>query len=190
MDLEQLLKYLDIADGSEFEYFEDFENLIENEEEIDNDVIFELFKEVNMDVLKETSSYYFNDVMEFVPGEQIDLYNLLENIRRVLAGLITAVKDGEENALLKLADEFNRFRNWYSVEKTVECRNLDDDSITQETLRDALVNARIEKLEGEEYDYDFTKTLQYELEEYIMTYADMDDEDMDVNMIEETPGEA
>ncbi len=31
------------------------------------------------------------------------------------------------------------------------------------------------KLEGDEYRYDFTDALEYELEEYIMTYGDLAD---------------
>ena len=40
-------------------------------------------------------------------------------------------------------------------------------------IRDALVNARLEKLGTEEYAYDFSEALDYELEEFIMTYADL-----------------
>ena len=46
-------------------------------------------------------------------------------------------------------------------------------------VRDALANARLEKLNGEEFAYDFTEALEYELEEFVMTYADLvgDDEE-------------
>ena len=50
------------------------------------------------------------------------------------------------------------------------------------SLRDALAVARIEKLEGDKYHYDFNDCLDYELEEYIMSYGDMaklSREDMD-----------
>ena len=40
-------------------------------------------------------------------------------------------------------------------------------------IRDALVNARLEKLGTEEYAYAFSEGLDYELEEFIMTYADL-----------------
>ena len=42
-------------------------------------------------------------------------------------------------------------------------------------VRDALALSRLEKLEGDEYRYDFTDALEYELEEYIMTYGDLAD---------------
>ena len=53
-------------------------------------------------------------------------------------------------------------------------------------LRDALSLCRIERLEGDRYRYDFSPALNYEIEEYIMSYADMarsqrqedDEEDM------------
>ena len=48
-----------------------------------------------------------------MPGDQIDAYNLVENIKRVLVGLSEAVSKGEENADIKLADELNKFRLWF-----------------------------------------------------------------------------
>ncbi len=173
MDRDELFNYLDIESGEEFQYFEDFANLVENENEIDSDVIYELLSEMDMGVFRELCGNYFEDIMNSIPGDQIDLYNLLENIRRVLTGLSEAVAEEEENALLKLADELNRFRIWYSTEENVECRELEDNEITSETVRDALVNARLEKITESEFSYDFEKALEYELEEFIMTYADL-----------------
>lgn len=173
MEKEELLKYLDIESGKEFQYFEDFANLVECENAIDSDILYELLSDVEMDVFRELCQNYFEDIMNSIPDSQIDLYNLLENIRRVLEGLSEAVRSDEENALLKLADELNRFRNWYSDEYTVEMRDLDTNEITEETVRDALANARMEKLIGAEYNYDFEKALDYQLEEFIMTYADL-----------------
>ncbi len=40
-------------------------------------------------------------------------------------------------------------------------------------LRDALTLVRLEKLGEEEYSYDFTESLDYELEDYIMSFADL-----------------
>ena len=43
-------------------------------------------------------------------------------------------------------------------------------------VRDALADARLEKLNGEEYLYDFSNALSYEIEEFMMTYADRAEE--------------
>lgn len=173
MEKDELLKYLDLESGREFQYFEDFSNLVECENEMDSDVLYEFLEDVEMDVFRELCQNYFDDIMDSIPDSQIDLYNLLENIKRVLEGLAEAVRREEDNALLKLADELNRFRMWYSSEYNVECRDLDTNEITEETVRDALVNSRLEKLTGIEYNYDFEKALDYELEEFMMSYADL-----------------
>ena len=110
-----------------------------------------------------------------MPGDQIDAYNLVENIKRVLVGLSEAVSKGEENADIKLADELNKFRLWFSADSEVECRNVATNEVDYMPVRDALALSRLEKLEGDEYRYDFTDALEYELEEYIMTYGDLAD---------------
>ena len=58
----------------------------------------------------------------------------------------------------------------------MECRNLATDEVLIVPVRDSLTTARLEKLEGSEYTYDFSKALEYQLEEYIMTYADLVEE--------------
>ena len=173
MDREELFALLDIESGAEFEYFENFADFVEHDGLIDSDAVYELITDVDMKTFAELCESYFYDVLENVPGDQIDLYNLLENIKRVLVGLSEAVRKGEENAELKLADEFNRFRLWYSSESEVECTNIARGVSEFLSVRDALTSARIEKLDGTEYAYDFNNAVCYELEEYIMTYADM-----------------
>ena len=55
----------------------------------------------------------------------------------------------------------------------MECRNLATNHVQNMSVRDSLVNARLEKLDGSEYIYDFSQAVEYPLEEYIMTYADL-----------------
>lgn len=172
MDREELFALLDIESGADFEYFENFADFVEHDGQIDSDAVFEMITDVDMKTFAELCESYFYDTLENVPGDQIDLYNLLESIKRVLVGLSEAVRKGEENAELKLADEFNRFRIWYSAESEVECRSADGETAFL-AVRDALTGVRMEKLSGEEYFYDFSDALNYELEEYIMTYADL-----------------
>ena len=40
-------------------------------------------------------------------------------------------------------------------------------------MRDALVCARLEALEGTKYQYDFSECSDYELDEYIVSFGDM-----------------
>lgn len=176
MDRDELFALLDIESGSQFEYFENFADFVESDCAISDDAVYELMREVDLKTFAELCESYFYDALESVPGDQIDVYNLLENIKRALVGLSEAAGKDEEHACLKLADEFNRFRLWYSQESAVECRNLATDEVLIVPVRDSLATARLEKLEGSEYTYDFSKALEYQLEEYIMTYADLVEE--------------
>ncbi len=177
MDKEELFALLDIETGEEFEYFENFADFVEHEGIIDSDAVYELITDVDMKTFAELCESYFYETLENVPGDQIDLYNLLENIKRVLVGLSEAARKGEDNAELNLADEFNRFRVWYSAESEVECKHALSGEISFVPVRDALANARLEKLSGDEYHYDFTNALNYEIEEFMMTFADLVSED-------------
>ncbi len=179
MDRDQLFAMLDIESGADFQYFENFADLVECEEEIESDVIYDMLEDVDLKTFTEICESFFYDTLESVPGDQIDVYNLLENIKRALIGLAEAARKDEDNALLQLADELNKFRNWYSVELHAECKNVMPETVSYMPVRDALANARLEKLNGDEFAYDFTEALQYELEEFIMTYADLVDDSND-----------
>lgn len=173
MDREELFALLDIETGEDFQYFENFADFVENEGAIDSDAIYDLITEIDMKTFAELCESYFYETLENVPGDQIDIYSLLENIKRVLVGLSEAVRKGEENADLKLTDEWNKFRIWYSADSEVECKKTASDEVHYVPVRDALVISRMEKLDGDEYRYDFAGALDYELEEFIMNYADM-----------------
>ena len=173
MDIEKLLTLLDIEVGEDFQYFENFADLVENEEDIENDVILELITMIDMKTFAELCESYFYEVAENIPGEHVDVYTLTENIKRVLIGLSEAVTAEEENAALKLADELNKFRQWYSVTQNVECKNMTTEELTLLPVRDALVNVRMERIEATTYQYDFSEALKYKLEEFIMTYGDL-----------------
>lgn len=179
MDREELYAILDMETGEDFQYFENFADFVENEGAIDDDAVFDLIREIDMKTFAELCESYFYEALENVPGDQIDVYNLMESIKRVLIGLSEAVRKEEENADLKLADQFNKFRIWYSIDSEVECKNVADQKVHYVTVRDALALSRLEKIDGEEYRYDFTEALDYEMEEYMMTYADMADVEND-----------
>ena len=173
MDRDELFELLDIDSGADFQYFENFADLVECVEDIESDVIYDMLEDVDLKTFAEICESFFYETLESVPGDQIDLYNLIENIKRALIGLAEAARGEEDNALLQLSDELNRFRIWYSVEKFAECKDLSNNKVSYLAIRDALVNARLEKLGTEEYAYAFSEGLDYELEEFIMTYADL-----------------
>lgn len=177
MELKDLFEMVDIENGAEFEYFENFADLVETEEEIESDLIYGLLQEVDLKVFEELTESYFYDTMENIPQEQIDLYNLMETIKRNFIGMAQAARDEDDSALVKLADELGRFINWYSIENNCKIIDSVDGNAIFLPVRDAIVEARLEKLGGHEMEYDFDSALDYPIEEYIMTYGDLVSED-------------
>ena len=171
MNFEQLLKLLQIEDATEFEYFENFADLIESEGQIADDALYKLINECNQDSLLEIIDNYLEEAMDAIPDDSTEIFTLFETIKMALLGLLQSAD--EEVALVHFCEELLNFRNWYCVESIVHCRNISDRSLEDMSIRDALTSARVEKLEGDKYHYDFNDCLDYELEEYIMSYADM-----------------
>ncbi|MEG0392428.1 MAG: hypothetical protein RR626_06670 [Anaerovoracaceae bacterium] len=176
MDLEELLTLLELDEPSGFEYFENLADLVECETEIPEETLYMLFSEVNASAVAEIIEHYFEEMLETMPDDSIEIYTLLENIKLALLGLLGAGE--EDSARLHFAEEFHKFRTWYTFESEVICSNIDSGEEKTLPLRDALTLSRLEKLEHDEYRYDFAGCLEYELEEYIMDFADLAKEEL------------
>ena len=105
------------------------------------------------------------------PESETELYTIFDKVRRSLVGMSKSCDD--ETTQTKLADEMERFRRWYSIESRAFLTNLGTADEEEMTLRDALVCARLEALEGTKYQYDFSECSDYELDEYIVSFGDM-----------------
>lgn len=172
MDKEKLYELLDIDEPADFEYFENLAALLECDEYIDFEQICELIEGVDKDNLALLIDNYFEELSDFIPGESEEFFLLMDKIKLSLMGLARSAGD-EERVLVNLAEELNRFRVWYSAESEVYCRLLSETREETQTLRDALALARLEKIEGDKYAYDFSPCLEYELDDYIMSFADV-----------------
>lgn len=174
MDYDSLLEMLGINGPEEFEYFENFADLVETEEEVDEESLYRLFSQVDPEIVSELIENYFEDMSDAVPADEAEIYTLLENIRRSLDGLIRNASD--DDGFMQFADELARFIRWYSQESYVECRNEDDpEDFRALTVRDALTQERVARLEKENFEYDFSDALGYELDDYAMSFRDMID---------------
>ena len=172
MDYDELLEYLDLEDGREFEYFEAMADLVESEEYIDIEAIYALMQQADKTVLEELLNDYFEDILDGLPEDSGEIYSLLHQIKLSLTGLAAAVED--EGDLRRFTEEFYRFHNWYSHESEVMLTSADSDGQTvYATVRDAITASRIERLGGEKYSYDFEPALDYELDSYIVPMADI-----------------
>lgn len=171
--MNELFEIVDIESAEDFKYFDNFAALMESDEYIPGEVMYELFAEVDTGVLSELTDNYFEDIMEGVPEEEAELFTLLDNIKRVLKGY--AENTDDERSIVLFTDEVSRFRNWYNFDTDVECQSSRDGSIRTVPVREALVLYRIEKLRADEYMYDFSECLDYPLDEYVVSFtADTD----------------
>ena len=171
MEKEKLYEFLDIESPVDFEYFENIAALLECDEDISYDDMFELISQVDTETLIMLIDNYFEEISDYIPGESAEFYTLMEQIRLSLTGL--ARSSDEENVMANLVEEIDRFRRWYSSESKVICTPIGSAYEEEQTLRDALYMSRLEKIDGDRYSYDFSQCIDYHLDEYIMSFADV-----------------
>lgn len=181
MDYDELLEYLGIEDPSEFEYFENFADLVEGHETILVGALYQLLKGISEEVMPEVIEGYFNEALEACPDTEIEIYTLLELIKRTLIGLSQNCEDDKDLGFL--ADEILRFKEWFTNDSIVFVKDKKTKEVNQVTVMEALVISRLEKIEETEYDYDFSQGIDYSIDENIMTYT-LDDGDEDEGYLE------
>ena len=171
MNYEELLEYLDLENSADFQYFEAMADLVECEDYIEPEAIYKLFADAEREVVSQIIGDYFEDILDGLPEDAGEIYSLLHQIKMGLMGMIVNAED--EDDMRKFADEVYSFRNWYSEESEVELTPETGDGRLYQNLRDAITTSRIEKLGGERYRYDFENALDYELDGYTMSFAEM-----------------
>lgn len=187
MNLELLLEYLEIDDASEFEYFENLADLIEADMVLDPEVIYPLFEAADKKIMAELFETYFEELLKAVPEDAVELYTMLDSMKLAFMGMTKHLE--EDRDLVFLSDEFCRFRNWYSLDPTVWVQQLGEtrQKETCVSLRDALTLSRMEALGEPKYEYNFEEALNYEINQYTMSFADLMAEAEGSQ--EESPGE-
>lgn len=171
MNFNELLEYLDIEEAVQFEYFEAMADLIELEEYIEYEALYSLFEGADNTMVEELLNDYFEDVLEGLPENSGEIYSLLHQIKMSLIGMASNMED--ENDLRRFTDEFFKFRNWYSQESEVRLISEDTGDEFYYNVRDAITASRLEKLGGEKYSYDFEEALDYPLDSYTISFADL-----------------
>lgn len=184
MNYSDLMAYLDLEDPGELTYFEDMADIIESEEDIEPEALYQLFEGADRKTVSGLIDDYFEEITNALPDDSAEIYTLLEQVRLCLIGLIDNAEDDSD--MRRFVDEFCRFRDWYVYDSQVELTpdehddyhesDNDDRSYTEEeclSLRDAITVARAEKLGGREYRYNFDQALDYELDSYTMSFAEL-----------------
>ena len=167
----EFYEILDIDSPADFQYFENLAAFLECEEDIEYEDLAGLVKEVDKPTLAQLIGDYFEEITDFLPESETELYTIFDTVRRSLAGMSKNCDD--ETTVTKLTDELERFRRWYSMESRAFITDLGTADEEEMTLRDALICARVEALEGNKYQYDFSECSEYPLDEYIVSFGDM-----------------
>lgn len=171
MTKEELYELLDIETADDFKYVENVAQYLECEDEIEFRDMAELIRDLDKEEAAGLFDDYFDEIMDFIPEAETEVYSLFTNIRRSLTGLLKNADEVSTEA--KITEELERFRRWYSMDSRVYLSSSDLNGEKEETLRDAIFDKRMESLGGDKYFYDFTEAMDYPLEEYVMTFGDM-----------------
>ena len=171
MDFYELLEYLELEEAAEFEYFEAMADLIESEEYIEQEAMYQLFDGADNTMIEELLQDYFEDVMDGLPDNSGEIFSLMHQIKISLIGMISNAEDDSD--MRRFTDEFYRFQTWFSHESEVELQPEDGCALIYSNVRDAITTSRLEKLGGDKYRYDFENALDYQLDSYTVSFSDL-----------------
>ena len=152
MTKQEFYELIDIESPKDFQYFENLAAFLECEEELEYEHVAQLVKDIDKNVLCELVEEYFEEISDFVPDDENEVFEILENVRRAFNGM--ARNGNDETIVTKLADDLERFRQWYSVDSQVYLTEIGSLEEKEVTLRDAIVAARLEKIDGDKYRRD------------------------------------
>jgi hypothetical protein len=181
MNYDELLELLDIENPDEFQYFEHLADLMECDQHVSYDALFELISQVDKPTLSELIENYFEEIADALPDEGTEAYTLLKSVALSLRGMLKPIEEEDDEyankQLVTFVEELERFRNWYTIDSTVQCTRKKDGITKEATFLEALVLARVEKLNDEAYSYGFDDGLDYQLDEYVISFGDVIEDD-------------
>ena len=159
MERDELFDLLDIDRPEQLEYFEQFAELLECEDEISFDDIYEVLAGAAAENIGDFSENYFEELMNALPDSEQSAFAKLDSIQQ---RLMLLAADEDENGRRLFVQEFYKFRDWYHTPGSVIVDGL------SMTPMEALFECRADKLTGAEHKYDFSGFDKYELEELSM----------------------
>lgn len=157
MDKTTFYNILNIDSPDEFLYYENFAAILEEDDYIESNLLKDLLKDVDMEVIAESTENYFEEFLKAIPDEETSLYITVEAIKRAFLDMMADELNSDDIALL--ADEIVRFRKWYVQDKLVYDR-INKEEIS---VRDARYNIQAARLLGESIDIEWRNAYDYEV---------------------------
>jgi len=153
MDRERLYEKLDIESPEEFQYYESFEALMEDEEHIEEELIREILAVTDADLLSEHIANFFDAFASNVPDDETELSIIVDTFRNNVLSASSAELTDED--LNQLVNEIYKFRKWYAID-----HNATDEIKSEEiSVRDARYELAAAKLLGDTVSIDFGRAL-------------------------------
>lgn len=159
MDYREIIDFLDLEEGKGISYFEHYAHLMESDEEVDVDAIFQLLKSSDKEELLEVNDNYFEEILRIIPEEDTSLYSHIEVIRRYIRGILL---EDELSEPYRLSEAIFSFRYWYSVEEQCYINNKPF------SLRDGLTSNLLDHIEGNDNSYDFNEFEEFPMDSYFV----------------------
>lgn len=190
MDFDELLTLLGIEAPSDLVFFEQFADLMETQQDIPFETLNALVEGMEPEILSELIEGYFEDILKFIPDGEDELYTLLSNICTTMKTLSAMSEEDHAHAF---TEELYKFRSWYLFDSRVLCTDQAEGTEREFVLMEALTNYRAQNFTDDDCIFDFSETLDYQLDEYIVSldslfeddYDDDDDYDEDYHNHEE-----
>ena len=173
MDKTVFYRKLDIETPEEFKFYENVAALLEEDDYIEPNLIRDLLKDIDTDVMAENIGSYFEDFCRNIPDSETDFYITVDSIGMALKGFLGSSLTDERIA--EYADEIVRFRKWYVQDLNVFDR-INGEGLS---VRDARFNIIAAGFLDEKADYDFRTACDYVVEGYDVSLADMIEAEFD-----------
>lgn len=170
-DRMELFALLGVEGPEDFNWFEDFAALMETEEVLPESALGYLLQNVDAVTFAELAGNYFDDVMQFLPEENAEVYNAFFAVKQNLSDAFA----GEEDAARRAEDALQvitGFREWYLDEDACRLKNRESGEEKTESMRDALYDNRLARLDGTEYDWELLRE-PYLPESYVLPLSSL-----------------
>ncbi|MBQ1390202.1 MAG: hypothetical protein IIY82_00470 [Firmicutes bacterium] len=180
---EELRDLLEIEEGGNLEYFENYAELMETGEEIAAETMARVLAGVDLYDFAELTENWFDEMMNNLPDEAMAVYDILEAEKRYLMSLAQTaagapdgrIPDPEESAEArgKLWNELERFREWFTLSQNCEVTDHGRGRRYPATIADAIAEYRFAKLDHRNVDVDLSGAEDFIVEEYIRTLGEL-----------------
>lgn len=177
MDPGDLKRIFDIETLSDFADFDQFSILIEDVENVDEDMFYEILDVVDENMLAELIECYFDDIKQGVPDDSVEIYGMLSVTAINFKNRLMQIESHTDK--MTFIDELYRFRQWYMEDGQVQCKDLKKNISEEISICEALIRFRAEKLNEGKFEYDFSLCEEFTTDEYLDEMFDEEDEDDD-----------